>query len=354
MKSSESFYPSILEIGGTFSSSFGGEARIVHARNLESDTETDRPVYFHGGYGVNCSDYLQYIAEQYGRSAFSVIYDTPRPRDTAYWFGHPKDEHSKSRLIPREKVRRVASTFTGPIIAKSQIDLGSDILRAMDILGTEEADAIGQSVGALRVELAAHEAPERIPNIVKAYPAGIIKPDPSRIVQSSLRYAKAWRSHLKIVSEDTLGASLRAPQSSFSRMKLPRDTFTEGETVLLSHQSRVLHSLRSQKNAPAVALVAGENDFIFFPERILENLKSPEDIDVMYVTPGLHAIGRRRKVMDKVMNLLNPDADVQPGLSIPDGAGTASFVGRLVIDLEVTSKRALEIQNAARLRDSRL
>lgn len=351
MRSSEDFYPSTLQVAGTFQSSFGGAAKILHARNLDTDTEANRPVYFHGGYGVNCSDYLQYIAEQYGRSAFSVVYDTKRPRDTAYWFGNPNDEQSNSLLVPRERVRQVASTFSGPIIAKSQIDLAADILRAMDSLGAEEADAVGQSVGALRVELAAHKAPERIPNMVKAYPAGVIKPDPGRIASSGLRYAKAWRSHLRIVGEDTLGASLRVPQPSFSGQKLPRDTLTEGETVLLSHQSDILHSLRARENAPFVALVAGENDFIFSPERILEGLKAAGDIDIMYVTPGLHAIGRRRKVMDKIMSLLDSRAEANTGLDTNEQGVMGSFVGRLVMDPEVTSRRALEIQNIAHLRD---
>lgn len=353
MTSSESFYPSTIEVEGTFPSSFGGEARILQAKPVDTNIDSDRPVYFHGGYGVNCSDYLQYIAEQYGRSAFSVVYDTARPRDTGYWFGYP-GEQASSLFVPRERVRQVASTFTGPIIAKSQIDLAADILRAMDTLGAEEADAIGQSVGTLRVDLAAHKAPERFKGIVKAYPAGVIKPDPSRVMWGSLQYAKAWRSHLKIVNEDTLGASLRTPRTSSSAQRLPRNTLSEGETVLLSHQSEILHSLRTQDNAPAVAVVAGENDFIFLPERILESLRTPRDIDVMYVTPGLHAIGRRKKVMDKVMDLLGSTAEAHSGLAVSEQCGAASFFGRLVIDPEVTSRRALEIYNSARLRDERL
>ena len=352
MKSSENFYPSTLDVAGTFTSSLGREAIILHARNVDGASEDTRPVYFHGGYGVNCSDYLQYIAEQYGRSAFSVIYETGRPRDTAYWFGNPKDERGDSRLVPREKVRRMASSFSGPIIAKSQIDLAADILRAMDTLGAEEADAIGQSVGALRVELAAHEAPHRVRSIVKAYPAGAIKPDPRRIVKSSLRYAKAWRSHLKIVNEDTLGRALCAPRTLFSQLKPPRDVLTEGETVLLSHQSDILHSLRAQENAPAVALVAGENDFLFSPERILESLRAPTDIDVMYVTPGLHAIGRRKEVMDKVMSLLSGSSAENSAMLNANNKAGASFAERLILDPKVTSRRALEIRNSARQRDN--
>lgn len=342
---SSNSYPAELEVAGTFRSALSGDATVLRARSTYPESETTRPVYFHGGYGVDSTDYLQYIAEHYGRNAFSVVYSDARSRDAGYWVGAPGAEREKGLLIPTARLRRAVSQFSGSIIADSQIRLATDVLRAMDTMGVEQTDAIGQSAGALRVMLAANRAPERVPNIVLPYPAGIIKPDPRRIASSGLRYARAWRTHAKIISENTLGSSLSARMSAPARQRSPRNTLADGENILLSHQSLILHKMRQQEKAPGVAIVAGENDYIFSPERIVDSLRATDDIDYMYVAPGLHAIGRRKQIMDRVMGLLS-DVDALKTAD-PSEQKATSFFERLILDPGISARRSREIQKCA-------
>jgi hypothetical protein len=63
----------------------------------------------------------------------------------------------------------------------------------------------------------------------------------------------------------------------------------------------MLHSLRGQKEAPGVTLVAGLNDSIFKLEDYLKHLVASTDIDRLVVLAGGHAIGGRKDVLATIL-----------------------------------------------------
>src|SRR5688500_4475470 len=171
--------------------------------------------------------------------------------------------------------------------------MGTDIITGIEMRGFERIEAIAQSVGALRATAAAKQAPGLIANMVLPYPAGSVKAERGRVVHGMGNYVKAWRSREIVPYSETIQASLAEETAQFERKRL-LDIITDGENVLLSCHVSELHRLRQHPDSLGLAIVAGENDQIMMPHRILEGVVGQEDIDYMHVTRGLHAIRHRK------------------------------------------------------------
>jgi pimeloyl-ACP methyl ester carboxylesterase len=291
-----------LAIAHTFMSATGSEAYVITATVPDAPEEErpQRPIYFHGGYGADNTKYIRYLAEQHGRSAFTVVYGSKRQRDQIYWQEEPMT--NEWQLVPRSYVKQQLPYLAGATVAKGQVDMADDIFTAMDCLDMEKVDAIGQSVGALRTTIAAYEQPERIGNIVLPYPAGIAKPNRREMLPNGVKYARAWKQ------QRDQNSNLWQPfldEHTTCFQKSPTNVGADGENVLLSYHTPLIHAMRQGDKAPGVAVITGEHDYIFPTSRMLRSLQGSEDIDYLYVTPGQHAIGDRKQIMDQTMQLLD-------------------------------------------------
>jgi len=295
-----------LSVVASFKSALGSMARIVFASPVHlSEAEAQKsPIYLHGGYGAPHWKYLVYLAKVHGLRAFTVLYSSKRPADTHYWVIEPG---GRRMLLRKRVVKCLLPGLKGSIIAPSQIGLATDILQAMDMLGISQTNAIGQSVGALRVMELACLAPERVGVMALPFPAGAMRARFQRAPNGGLDYVKAWRHHRpSLAVEDNLHDFITGTVSP-SRERLffePKSIFGDGDNVIFSYHGVRLSELRQQAQTPGVAIIAGQDDHLFLPERILDHLVTPEDIDYMVVVPGLHSFRGRTAVVDQVIALL--------------------------------------------------
>ncbi len=307
-----------VTISEPFESQLGGNAYIIQATPLDASVEqaNQLPVFFHGGYGVQNTKYLHYMAAAHGKPAFTVAYDTKRQVDTYYAVND--DEYDvNTRLVHRKELRRLFPAALGSIVAHSQICLGQDILQAAQNYGYDQIDVIGQSAGVLRALTAVHHAPERVRSVVLAYPAGATHPNLRRVGHSGARYVRSWMSRDALVANQQIPSDIAwsTTSAAHATMHEPKNIAADGENVLFSAHSSMLHRLRQSKNAPNVMMVAGEFDTIFSADRLINGLVSGHDIDQFLVLRSLHAIGKRRASLDGIMDLLETSQPIARPLS---------------------------------------
>jgi len=303
-------YDATLAVSTPFTSAAGGQARILEARaqpHTANDENDAVPIYMHGGHGSKNAVYLRYIAEQYGRNAFTVVYEEPRARDTHYWVGGSNTTDDRGERVQRTAVRGLAPEWAGAIVAEKQIALAQDILTAAEKLRADRIDAIGQSMASLRVVIAADQAPDVVRNVILAYRVESLQRDFHQALTGVRKYARAWRQNRTNIDPtatfDRQQLQLPADITAFEH-KQPRDVQSNGENVLLSHHAPLLHNIRRRKQSVGIGQVAGEHDYIAPPEQAIADLCSQGDVDYFCVLPGQHAIGNHAGRLDSALQLL--------------------------------------------------
>lgn len=254
------------------------------------------PLYFHGGYGVDNIRYMAYIARKHNREMFTVLYRQPRSRDVFYWLLSP--EGTVTRRIHRRSVRRFGPHISWPIIAEGQQHLAQDIMIAMDVLGMQRVDAIGQSAGAMRVLEVARQAPDRLSSVVLPYPAGIIKVDRRLLVRKASSFLRKATQARQVQQEPGIQNYLGAYQHN---LHAPKDMYATGENILLSHHGMPA-MVWGRKGMPKAAVIAGLEDDLFSPERLRPHLYPGTPL---HVVPGLHGFRERQNIVDQTIDILD-------------------------------------------------
>lgn len=261
-----------------------GPARII--RITPDHVRRPRPLYFHGGYGVDSTSYMHYIAAVHGCDTFTVSYTMPRPRDDFYWLFFGGD----ARRVHRQIVRRDAARLEAAVVAEGQSWLARDMVVAADTMDFPVFDAIGQSAGAMRVLEFARQAPTRLGDVVLPFPAGVIKPDRRQLLRNGWDFARSARVRYppQTTIYDVLGYR-PAPVVAH-----PRDMVTTGDNVLLSyHAIRDADWWRGRKYRTVV--LAGASDTLFTPARLCAHVDAAT---VVRVVPGRHGFAGRSQVVD--------------------------------------------------------
>lgn len=340
----------------TQESIFGGTVEITMAAAIDSETDmpvTDIPVYFAGGMiNVKNEPYLTYLA-RHGRNALAVSYDGPRERNRTFetiWqteSGKVGSAHGMRRA--RKNVTAARADQADVIASRYQMEKASSLLATFEDKEIERVDAILQS-GALSGMLAAYSDPDRFRNIVFAYAAGISGPDrPGEItanVARDARYKRRWPTDSENSFKDDYGDD---PEATRQHTKRPRisEAMLDGVGVAYSDHAPLLHGLRQYENAPGVAIVAGLEDPMYSPERFLETLHSPDDVDYILVTEGPHGIGYRRDVMGQVMDLFPAMEARKAGRHAAAASGQPArrepLRNRLLLPVNISQQRAEQL-----------
>ncbi len=306
-------YVATLVTSEPFKSLFGGEVKLIQANASDEEmggVVTKLPVYFTGGYGVDNVPYLVNLAEEHGRNAFSLSHTGVRKKERTFIAITQTSSINESSTVRMKDARNLLTQPVDLIISKHQINKAATLLTAMAVNDIERADAIFQSEGALHGILAARAAPDKFRNIVLAYPAGVSRQDRPRKAYRGVigdTISKYHPSHRVATANSFKGYSGTGSEDIAMKYAQSRHqgTFVDCATVALSDQGLILTGLRQQEEAPGVTLVAGLEDRIFPPERLMGSLRSSEDIDFMLVTHGLHGIHYRKDVMDQIASLFS-------------------------------------------------
>ena len=285
---------------------FGGWARYTAAEAIDPKSgqpvETP-PVYFTGGYGnVKTAPHLVNLAQS-GMNAFSVTLEGKRDSDTSFMAINNRTGTDYRMKDAYEMRAAQASGEAESIISRHQMNKAATLLAAMEEFAISKADVLAQSEGALHALLAANTQPNKFGVIVLAYPAGHTTQHNLSDAPRNVAHNERYKYQNKVAPENSFKADYAGEEAEGHKQKVAPGAIVDGGTVALSDHSEVLSDLRSDPDAPGVAMVAGLDDAIYPPEEYLRKLKSASDIDVMLVTEGGHGTRYRRDVMEQIKGL---------------------------------------------------
>ncbi|HEX5455854.1 MAG TPA: hypothetical protein VFW77_00635 [Candidatus Saccharimonadales bacterium] len=176
----------------------------------------------------------------------------------------------------------------------------------------ERVTLIGQSADAQPALIAVHKQPDKFKNLILAFPSGVIKKrHRSEYMRQAASDIGGRRDEpiFKVVVEPENNFDVQMPDSASEtgRLMMRRFKGSGGLRALSStmsgYQGGLLHEVRQNEDAPAVSMVLGTKDRVGKPDRILESLKSADDVDFLLIVNSTHGIQGRKDLMDKILEL---------------------------------------------------
>lgn len=175
----------------------------------------------------------------------------------------------------------------------------------------EKVTLIGQSADAQPAIVAVHRRPDMFKNLILAFPSGIAKKQRRseylRQAATDISKGKAKEPELVIQPENDFSTPLPDSPAELGRLTIRRFKGSGGLRALSStmsgYQGGLLHELRQGDNAPGVSMLLGTRDPVGRPDRIIESLKSADDVDFLLIVRSTHGIQGRKDLMNKVLEL---------------------------------------------------
>lgn len=269
----------------------------------------ETPFIVAGGFGYDerrngvASDYIQSL----GHTALPPLQDPNLDRI-------PKAFTVKTIDGSERVVRRQQAYFLAPkpevtlVVSQFQEQRADDLITHIEEQGSTPVNGVFQSADAQNGLIAAHKRPDLFKNIVLAFPASLIKKRKSteyteQMIQGAIKHR--GDKHRPLPSDD-----FEASTRSKSIRELRRERrfgksggFAVASSVTVSYQNDLLTELRQTENAPGVALVLGLKDSMMKPDRIIESLNSPDDVDCIFITNSKHGWNGSKKLMDHTLSL---------------------------------------------------
>jgi pimeloyl-ACP methyl ester carboxylesterase len=176
---------------------------------------------------------------------------------------------------------------------------------------SERITLIGQSADAQPAVVAVHRHPDRFKNLILAFPSGVAKKQKRSeyLRQAAAQVARGKATEPKPVIEPENDFSTPLPESpaELGRLTMRRFKASGGLRALAStmsgYQGGMLHELRQNEHIPGVSMVLGTRDAVGRPDKIIESLKSADDVDFLLIVNSSHGIKGRKDLMDRLLEL---------------------------------------------------
>ncbi len=309
------------------------------------------PIYFAGGFGygeqrnARVMHYMQTLGYETSYALADKDMSLADPRFTVAVGG-------LSTVISRLSAMRLAASAEqfDTLTSNYQHDKAQDLTSMIEANHPGGVRAIFQSADALNGVTAMYERPDLIDNAILAYPAGIVRqPAPIKAAKGVFKSGVSAKRQVKTAPADNF-----EHRDNGSRLKRERvaSHFTIAASVALSDQSALLSGIRRRDNAPGVSLVLGTKDWMFSPERIIDSLRSPNDVDYVMVTDKPHGVNGRKQEVKEWLNLMKLTAEAKRARQ----AGTIAvkpLVDRLIFSGDIPQQKREELAALAAQVDAR-
>lgn len=268
------------------------ELSDVQPRRVESEgSMSDHPIYFGGGFGYGeqrNNGVLSFLQSQ-GYSTLPSLPDVPRgERDKRFTVTTDKGSVVLSRM---RTLLQAGKMQPDQVISHYQVDRAQELIRLLDE-GRQGKGvwALFQSADAINGLQAMHERPDLVDSAVLAYPAGIIS-QPNVLKAAADVIHSGWKGRQWTAKAEH--DNFETTNGSKVRRELGASNFTVAASVALSDQTHLLSEIRSRPNPPGIWLVLGTEDWMIRAERVIESLRSPNDVDGILITDKPHGIKGR-------------------------------------------------------------
>lgn len=262
------------------------------ARDIESVAKkSEHPIYFSGGFGYGegkNNSVLRHLEAQ-GYTTLPTLPDVARgERNNKFTVSTEKGNVVLSRM---QTLLGASKMHPDQVISQYQKERAEALIKLLD--EQDRGDGVWgifQSADAINGVLAMYERPDLVDSAILAYPAGIIS-QPNVLSAASEAVRTAWTAR-KAVRQEPTSAENKIHDTK-PRKEVGASNFTIAASVALTDQTKMLAEIRERPDAPGIWLVLGMQDAMIRPYRVIESLRSPNDVDGILITNQPHGINDR-------------------------------------------------------------
>lgn len=213
-------------------------------------------------------------------------------------------------VVSPKALLRTTDEETTAITSLAQEARADEVITALEGQ-PEKVTLIGQSADVQPAVIAVHKRPDLFKNLILAFPSGMPKKSKRseylRLAASKIAEGKNINPKPVIEPENSYYPPMPTSASELGRLAMRRFKGSGGLRALAStmtgYQGGLLHELRQRGNAPGVSMLLGTRDWVGRPEKVIEGLKSADDVDFLLIVNSSHGLKGRKDLTGRMIEL---------------------------------------------------